>query len=36
VTSLAIGMLESDGALTLDDLVLMHLPDLADTDHALT
>jgi CubicO group peptidase (beta-lactamase class C family) len=31
VTSLAIGMLESDGALTLDDPVLAHLPGLADT-----
>ncbi len=29
VTSLAIGQLESDGALTLDDPVLMHLPDPA-------
>ena|ERR1700678_83166 len=31
VTSLAIGMLETDGALTLDDPALMHLPELADT-----
>jgi CubicO group peptidase (beta-lactamase class C family) len=31
VTSLAIGMLESDGALNLDDPVLTHLPELADT-----
>jgi len=31
VTSLAIGMLETDGALNLDDPVLMHLPELADT-----
>lgn len=31
VTSLAIGMLENDGLLGLDDPVLMHLPDLADT-----
>jgi CubicO group peptidase (beta-lactamase class C family) len=31
VTSLAVGMLEGDGALTLDDPVLAHLPELADT-----
>jgi CubicO group peptidase (beta-lactamase class C family) len=31
VTSLAVGMLEADGALTLDDPVLAHLPDLAGT-----
>jgi CubicO group peptidase (beta-lactamase class C family) len=31
VTSLAIGMLEQDGLLTLDDSVLSHLPELADT-----
>jgi CubicO group peptidase (beta-lactamase class C family) len=31
VTSLAIGLLEHDGALTLDDPVLTHLPDLAGT-----
>jgi CubicO group peptidase (beta-lactamase class C family) len=31
VTSLAIGLLESDCALTLDDPVLQHLPELADT-----
>ena len=31
VTSLAIGMLETDGALNLDDPVLTHLPELADT-----
>jgi CubicO group peptidase (beta-lactamase class C family) len=31
VTSLAVGMLEGDGALSLDDPVLMHLPGLADT-----
>jgi CubicO group peptidase (beta-lactamase class C family) len=31
VTSLAIGMLEADGALTLDDPVLRYLPGLADT-----
>lgn len=31
VTSLAIGMLERDGALSLDDPVLAHLPELADT-----
>jgi CubicO group peptidase (beta-lactamase class C family) len=31
VTSLAIGMLETDGALTLEDPALMHLPGLADT-----
>ena len=31
LTSLAIGMVEDDGLLTLDDPVLMHLPDLADT-----
>jgi CubicO group peptidase (beta-lactamase class C family) len=31
VTSLAVGMLEGDGALTLDDPVLAHLPRLADT-----
>ena len=31
VTSLAIGMLEHDGVLTLDDSVLSHLPELADT-----
>jgi Beta-lactamase len=31
VTSLAIGMLEHDGLLTLDDSVLIHLPELADT-----
>jgi len=31
VTSLAIGMLEHDGLLTLDDSVLSHLPELADT-----
>ena len=31
VTSLAIGMLEGDGALNLDDPVLSHLPALADT-----
>ncbi|HEY2176284.1 MAG TPA: serine hydrolase domain-containing protein [Mycobacteriales bacterium] len=31
VTSLAVGMLESDGALSLDDPVLAHLPELADT-----
>ncbi len=31
VTSLAVGMLEGDGALGLDDPVLAHLPELADT-----
>lgn len=31
VTSLAIGMLEDDGVLRLDDPVLAHLPELADT-----
>jgi CubicO group peptidase (beta-lactamase class C family) len=31
LTSLAIGLVEDDGLLTLDDPVLMHLPDLADT-----
>jgi CubicO group peptidase (beta-lactamase class C family) len=31
VTSLAVGMLADDGLLTLDDPVLMHLPELADT-----
>jgi CubicO group peptidase (beta-lactamase class C family) len=31
VTSLAIGLLENDGALSLDDPVLTHLPELADT-----
>ncbi|MDQ2836402.1 MAG: beta-lactamase family protein [Actinomycetota bacterium] len=31
ITSLAIGMLEEDGLLTLDDPVLKHLPELADT-----
>jgi len=31
VTSLAVGMLVDDGLLTLDDPVLMHLPELADT-----
>src|ERR1700733_3126264 len=31
VTSLAVGMLEGDGALSLDDPVLAHLPRLADT-----
>jgi len=31
VTSLAIGMLESDGVLRLNDPVLAHLPELADT-----
>jgi CubicO group peptidase (beta-lactamase class C family) len=31
VTSLAVGMLEGDGALSLDDPVLAHLPDLAST-----
>jgi CubicO group peptidase (beta-lactamase class C family) len=31
VTSLAIGMLEGDGALSLDDPVLAHLPELAGT-----
>ena len=31
VTSLAVGMLAHDGLLTLDDPVLMHLPELADT-----
>jgi CubicO group peptidase (beta-lactamase class C family) len=31
VTSLAIGMLESEGVLSLDDPVLAHLSDLADT-----
>ena len=31
VTSLAVGMLEGDGALSLDDPVLAHLPELADT-----
>ena len=31
VTSLAVGMLEADGALGLDDPVLAHLPGLADT-----
>lgn len=31
VTSLAVGMLVGDGLLTLDDPVLMHLPELADT-----
>ena len=31
VTSLAIGLLEGDGALNLDDPVLSHLPELADT-----
>jgi len=36
VTSLAIGMLESDGALSLDDPVLTHLPGLADTAAAGT
>jgi CubicO group peptidase (beta-lactamase class C family) len=31
VTSLAIGMLEGDGVLSLDDPVLAHLPGMADT-----
>jgi CubicO group peptidase (beta-lactamase class C family) len=31
VTSLAVGMLEGEGALSLDDPVLAHLPGLADT-----
>jgi CubicO group peptidase (beta-lactamase class C family) len=31
VTSLAVGMLEGDGVLNLDDPVLAHLPELADT-----
>jgi CubicO group peptidase (beta-lactamase class C family) len=31
VTSLAVGMLVGDGALSLDDPVLAHLPELADT-----
>jgi CubicO group peptidase (beta-lactamase class C family) len=31
VTSLAVGMIENDGLVSLDDAVLMHLPDLADT-----
>lgn len=31
VTSLAVGMLAGDGALSLDDPVLAHLPELADT-----
>jgi CubicO group peptidase (beta-lactamase class C family) len=31
VTSLAVGMLGGDGLLTIDDPVLMHLPELADT-----
>jgi hypothetical protein len=31
VTSLAVGMLAHDGLLTLDDPVLLHLPELADT-----
>jgi CubicO group peptidase (beta-lactamase class C family) len=31
VTSLAVGMLEGDGALSLEDPVLAHLPGLADT-----
>lgn len=31
VTSLAVGMLEGDGMLSLDDPVLAHLPGLADT-----
>jgi CubicO group peptidase (beta-lactamase class C family) len=31
VTSLAVGMLEGDGSLSLDDPVLAHLPELADT-----
>jgi CubicO group peptidase (beta-lactamase class C family) len=31
VTSLAIGLLEADGALSLDDSVLAHLPGLAGT-----
>jgi len=31
VTSLAIGMLEDDGLLSLDDSVVSHLPELADT-----
>ena len=31
VTSLAVGMLKGDGALNLDDPVLAHLPELADT-----
>jgi CubicO group peptidase (beta-lactamase class C family) len=31
VTSLAVGMLEADGALSLDDPVLTHLPELSDT-----
>jgi len=31
VTSLAIGLLETDGALTLNDPALEHLPELADT-----
>ncbi|HEV3380910.1 MAG TPA: hypothetical protein VG142_08025 [Trebonia sp.] len=30
MTSLAVGILESDGALSLDDPVLAHLPELAD------
>ncbi len=34
VTSLAVGMLEGDGALSLDDPVLAHLPELADTASA--
>jgi CubicO group peptidase (beta-lactamase class C family) len=36
VTSLAVGMLEGDGALSLDDPVLAHLPGLADTAAAGT
>jgi hypothetical protein len=35
VTSLAVGMLAHDGLLTLDDPVLMHLPQLADTAAAI-
>jgi CubicO group peptidase (beta-lactamase class C family) len=31
VTSLAVGMLESEGSLSLDDPVMAHLPGLADT-----
>jgi len=31
VTSLAVGMLEGEGALSLDDPVLAHLPGLAGT-----
>jgi len=31
VTSLAVGMLEGDGTLSLDDSVVAHLPELADT-----